>query len=163
MLMANQDELKTMVINAVCEDDNNDLALQEMLDALRSIILHEKTDATEVTNEDVILVRNALTIIKDSFANPNFSVDDLSMQLGMHRTNLYRRLRKACGETPIMLIRKVRMEKAYYLLMQGPIYISQVAYSVGYRCPKNFSRHFKEHFGYYPHELLKRKRTKIEA
>ncbi len=160
--MANQDELRTLVINAVCEEDNNDLALQKMLDALRNIILEEKKDGTEVTNEDVILVRNALTIIKENVDNADFSVDDLSARLGMHRTNLYRRLKQACNETPIRLIRKVRMEKAYYLFMREPIYVSQVAYSVGYRCPKNFSRHFREHFGCYPHQLLKRQKTEID-
>ena len=95
--MANQDELRTLVINAVCEEDNNDLALQKMLDALRNIILEEKKDGTEVTNEDVILVRNALTIIKENVDNADFSVDDLSVRLGMHRTNLYRRLKQACN------------------------------------------------------------------
>lgn len=158
--MINQEELKDMVISAVCDVNNNDLTLLKKLDALRSIIQEDRMEGKEVTNEDADLVRNVLNIIKENIANCDFSVDDLSAKMNMHRTTLYRRLTQACNNAPIRLIRKARMEKAYYLLVQGDWNVSQVAYLVGYHCPKNFTHHFIEHFGFYPHEVLKKMKAK---
>ncbi|WP_159478009.1 AraC family transcriptional regulator [Dyadobacter sp. 3J3] len=51
----------------------------------------------------------------------------------------------------------VRMNEAYRLLTQHSMSVTDVAETLGYTSPFNFSRRFKSHFGYPPSDAAKRK------
>ena len=88
-------------------------------------------------------------------AHEQFSVEVLAEEIGLSRSQLYRKVIALTGLSVNELIRKLRMQKAAQLLEQkwGPI--AQVAYEVGISNLSYFSKIFKEEFGTLPSEYEK--------
>lgn len=112
----------------------------------------------EDTTEDFI--RQAADILEKNIANPDFSVDEWSRELGLSRTTLYKRILSATGTTPISFIRNFRMKRAAQLLEKTKHNVAEVAYMVGFNNPKYFARYFKEVYGMLPSVYQARARKK---
>jgi DNA-binding response OmpR family regulator len=112
----------------------------------------------EETAEDFI--RQAAEILEKNIANPDFSVDEWSRELGLSRTTLYKRILSATGTTPISFIRNFRMKRAAQLLEKTKNNVAEVAYMVGFNNPKYFARYFKEVYGMLPSVYQARMRKK---
>jgi signal transduction histidine kinase/DNA-binding response OmpR family regulator len=83
------------------------------------------------------------------------SVYDLAYELSMSERQLYRLSKTMAGCTPAQLIKEVRLQKAYELLLSGTIYkVDDVARQVGFENSGYFSRQFYERFGKRPTEFL---------
>lgn len=102
-----------------------------------------------ITTIDEKLIQKALACVEKNMSNPEFSVDMLSAEVGMHRMHLYRKLNSIVGQSPSLFIRTIRLKRAAQLLQNG-ISVSEVAYMVGFNMPKYFTKHFKERFGMTP-------------
>jgi signal transduction histidine kinase/DNA-binding response OmpR family regulator len=80
--------------------------------------------------------------------NTNVSVYDLASDMNMHERQLYRLAKSLTGCTPAQLIKEVRLQKAYELLVSGGIFkISDIAKQVGFDTPAYFAKQFQERFG----------------
>jgi len=87
--------------------------------------------------------------------NTNVSVYDLAYELHLSERQLYRLAKGLTGCTPAQLIKEVRLQKAYELLLSGQINkIEDVANRVGFETPAWFSKQFLERFGKRPTEFL---------
>ncbi len=106
----------------------------------------------EIESQDEILVRKATALVEANMSNSEFSVQDMSHELGYSRGHLYEKILKITHETPIDFIRNIRMKRAADLLERSQLNVSEVAYTVGYNNPKLFSRYFKSKFKIYPSE-----------
>ncbi|GAB3499786.1 hypothetical protein GCM10027341_23810 [Spirosoma knui] len=84
-----------------------------------------------------------------------YSVDRLCEEVGLGRTQLHRKLKALINQTPGDLLRILRLQRAHDLLRGNVGTIAEVAYSVGYGNPANFSTSFSRHFGYPPSEVKK--------
>ena len=115
------------------------------------------TQQITITTMDDRLLQQAINVINENIGNPDFSVVELSAALCMHRSNLYKKLVFITGKTPVEFIRSIRLKKAATLLATEGVYVSEVAYMVGFNSPKVSTNHFKEEFGCSPTEY---KRTK---
>lgn len=66
----------------------------------------------------------------------------------------FHRLFKAeTGTTPFQLIEKIRMEKAYQVLLTGSKKVHELAYALNYKDYETFSRAFKKHFKMAPDNI----------
>lgn len=113
------------------------------------------TEQITLTSMDDRLLQQAISVINENISNPDFSVTDLSTALCMHRTSLYKKLLYITGKTPVEFIRALRLKRAAVLLETDGVYISEIAYMVGFNSPKVFASHFKEEFGCSPTEYRK--------
>lgn len=113
----------------------------------------------EPVTMDEKLVVDAVKVVEENMADPNFSVEEMSEKLGMHRTNLYKKLQSLTGKTPSQFIRLMRLKRGKQLLSRGNVLVSQVAYEVGFNDPKKFARYFKEEFGMLPSEYVKQQES----
>lgn len=102
-----------------------------------------------ITPLDEKLIQKALACVEKNMSNPEFSVDMLSAEVGMHRMHLYRKLNSIVGQSPSLFIRTIRLKRAAQLLQQG-MSVSEVTDMVGFNTPKYFIKHFKEKFGMTP-------------
>jgi len=110
-----------------------------------------------ISSPDEKLVGKALTIVEKNISKPEFSVVELSRELGMSRVNLYKKLSSITGKTPIEFIRVIRLRRAAQLLETGRISVSEAAYQVGFNNPKYFTKHFKSEFGMLPSEFRQKR------
>lgn len=108
-----------------------------------------------VTTVDEQFIQRAIGIVEQHMGDSEFSVEDLSTEMGVHRTLLYKKLIHLTGKTPIVFIRLLRLKRARQLLERSGMYVSEVAYQVGFNSPRVFSKYFKEEFGILPNDLKK--------
>jgi signal transduction histidine kinase/ligand-binding sensor domain-containing protein/DNA-binding response OmpR family regulator len=99
--------------------------------------------------EDGFLARVRETIERH-LGDEDFSVQRLAREVGLDRTQLFRRVRASTGMPPLDLIRSARLEKAALLLERGVGSVSEIAYAVGFKSVSHFSASFRDRFGVSP-------------
>jgi AraC-like DNA-binding protein/TolB-like protein len=86
----------------------------------------------------------------DNLLNPQFGVSSLADELGISRSELYRRIKESEQKSASQFIREIRLERSMELLKTDQYSISEIAYMVGFSSSTYFSTCFKEYFGYSP-------------
>ncbi|MDR0938642.1 MAG: response regulator [Mediterranea sp.] len=107
-------------------------------------------DPVAVTSMDEKLIQRAIRYVEENLQDPDLSVARMSRDLGMSRIRLYKKLLQITGRTPIEFIRLIRLKRAAQLLRESQMFVSEIAYEVGFSNPKYFSRYFREEFGELP-------------
>ena len=95
-------------------------------------------------------ISRARQVVLDNLLNPQFGVSSLSDELGISRSELYRRIKEAEQKSASQFIREIRLERSLELLKTDQYSITEIAYMVGFNSPTYFSSSFKEYFGYSP-------------
>lgn len=108
-----------------------------------------------VTSLDEQFIAQAISIVEAHISDPDFGVEELSDEMGVHRSQLYKKLYHLTGKTPVLFVRLLRLKRGKQLLEQSGMYVSEVAYQVGFNSPRLFSKYFKEEFGVTPKEFAK--------
>jgi signal transduction histidine kinase/DNA-binding response OmpR family regulator/ligand-binding sensor domain-containing protein len=112
-----------------------------------NIVITPASIATSTVDEE--LIKKVLSHIEANMDNGNYSVEQLSKDMYMDRTGLYRKLTAITGQTPTEFMRTVRLKKAAQLLQQGHS-VSEVTESVGFGSGSYFTKCFQEEFGVKP-------------
>lgn len=94
----------------------------------------------------------ALRLLIDSGYEPGLGVDEAAARLGVDRTTLFRRFRRAYGCAPREYLRRARLERARDLLRRSPRSVAEVAAACGYGDPRAFARAYRAVFGCAPGE-----------
>ena len=95
-----------------------------------------------------------IDIITAHIEEPDFSVEDLSREIGMSRVHMNRKLKETMGMSPSNLIKSIRLRQAAYLLIHDKVNISEVAYRVGFSTHSYFSSSFHDYYGMSPKEFV---------
>mgnify|MGYP001792506388 CR=1 FL=1 len=109
-----------------------------------------------VVPRDRAFIQGIMDTIEAHLADENFGVNELGHALNMDRTNLYRKIKALTNDTPSVLLRKFRLQRARQLLEQRAGNVSEVSQMVGYRNSVYFSQVFKKEFGVSPVAILKK-------
>ena len=104
---------------------------------------------------DKSLVNRITELIDANLDNPDLSVELLSSEIGLSRSQLTRKLNSLAGLAPGQFIQNYKLKKAAHLLKTTHLNVSEVAYQTGFSDPKYFSRNFKKLFGVTPIEYRK--------
>ncbi len=85
-------------------------------------------------------------IIQENLSDEYFTVEKMAEILMISRIQLFRKLKNTTGKSPSLLLKEARFEKSRFLLQSTDQTIAEIAYSVGYSDPNNFSTAYKKHF-----------------
>lgn len=110
-----------------------------------------------ITSLDEKLIQKALECVEKNMDNSEYSVENLSSDVGMSRMSLYRKLQSITGQTPSEFIRSIRLKRAAQLLCGSQLSIAEIANKVGFSTPKYFTKYFKEMFGTTPSQYSSKK------
>lgn len=94
-------------------------------------------------------------IVEKHLEEEEFSIEDLSTELAMSRTQVHRKLKALTNQSASQFMRMIRLQHAQILLKEGINNVSEVAYKVGFSSPNYFSTCFTEFYGYAPSEQEK--------
>lgn len=122
---------------------------------LASIEVGEIKFAEEVNieeNADSIFLAKAITQVEKNLNTSNYSVEQLSRDLCMDRTGLYRKLIALLDKSPSLFIRHIRLQKAAQLITEGCLSITEITDKVGFNSSSYFSKCFQETYGCRPSE-----------
>ncbi|WP_010135435.1 hybrid sensor histidine kinase/response regulator transcription factor [Ochrovirga pacifica] len=88
--------------------------------------------------------------------NTSFGVESLCLEMGISRSQLYRKLQSLTGKSIIEYMNFYKLSAAMEMLKKGNTSVKNVAFSVGFDDSRYFSRVFKNHFGHAPSYYLKK-------
>ena len=94
-------------------------------------------------------------LIEDHLDNPLFSLDELTIQIGMSRSSLYRKVKVLTGLPANELIRNYRLKRATEYLRQGCT-VAETADLVGFDHPSYFTKCFRDLYHMTPTEFTTR-------
>ena len=118
----------------------------------RNELITQPTSETGKENEDDRFLKKVMNTIEANISNPEFSVEQLSEDIGMSSTHLYRKLKSLTNLSANEIIKKYRLKKASLLLKNKEGNISEIMYEVGFSNLSYFSKCFKNEFGLTPKE-----------
>jgi AraC-like DNA-binding protein len=139
---------------------NNFLSLSRSL--RQSGIWDRNTEpaAIDIVPLDQQFLEKAHMLVEKNMANVDYTVEELSSDLGISRTLFYKKILTLTGKPPLEFIRTLRMKRAALLLEKSQLNVSEVAFKVGYNDPKYFRKHFRNEFGVLPSRYLDKIRRK---
>lgn len=82
-------------------------------------------------------------------------VPELAFSAGFSRFHLARLFHHTTEETLEAFLRRIRLERAAYMLLNSDQSILEISLDCGYRSPESFSRGFRREFGSLPSEFRK--------
>ena len=88
--------------------------------------------------------------IETIWYKPSIKVEDVSMQLGLSKSQLYRKLKALTNTSPSHFIRDVKLNRSLNLFQKRIDNISEIAFEVGFNSPTYFTKCFYEKFGILP-------------
>jgi signal transduction histidine kinase/DNA-binding response OmpR family regulator/streptogramin lyase len=99
---------------------------------------------------DEQLIQKILYCIEQKMNDSEYSIDNLSVDVGLSRANMYRKIQSITGETPTDFIRSIRIKRAVQLLRDTKLNVCEIANMVGFNNIKYFNKHFKNIIGITP-------------
>ena len=108
----------------------------------------------EITSTDKKFLKNVIQTISKHLSDTSFGVEILADEVSMSRRNLERKLTSLTGESPVEIIKRIRLTRASKLILQKSGNISEIALEVGFSNPAYFSKCFREQFGITPFEYI---------
>ena len=116
-------------------------------------------DTTKLTNSgiDDQFMKKVISYIENNMDNPDYTVEDLSSDLAMSRSSLFRKIKAITDMSPMDLVKNIRLKHGAKLLLEGEFAISEVGYKIGYASPSHFTRAFKNMFGISPTQFQQEK------
>lgn len=136
----------------------NRIALRHAMHKTFHHQIEVKASEIAVSSLDEKLIEKALKIVEANLAEPDFSVENLSHELGMSRVHLYKKLLSITGKTPIEFIRTIRLQHAAQLLEKSQLTVAEIAYKVGFNNPKYFARYFRDQYDMLPSAYANKKK-----
>lgn len=120
--------------------------------------LYSKNFSLESLGVDVVSVddrfmQKLYTTLQQNIANSDLSLDAFCKELGLSKSNLYRKIKQITGYSPNEFIRNFRLETAAKILKETDMTITEVCCAVGYNSLAYFSNCFKALYGVSPTEF----------
>ncbi len=129
---------------------NNEIRMRRDLRSRYSREVVIKPSDITVTPEDEAFIHRAREIVETNMDNADFSIQDLSSEMGLSSRQLQRRLRETVDQSPVEFVRVLRLQRAAQLLGGQYGNVSEVAYTVGFTSLSYFAKCFKEEYGASP-------------
>ncbi len=108
---------------------------------------------------DQIFLKQLTEITKTNLSNSQFGVSELAREMGMSRSNLHLKVKKAAKISVSQFINHVRLKKAMELLKQESFTVSEAAFECGFNSVTYFTKCFGDYYGYPPSEAGKHDET----
>ena len=109
----------------------------------------------EASEADMGFAERFKALVAKRLSDANLSVDELAQEMGLGRTQLYRKVKSLTGFSPNELLKIARLKRAAHLLRQSDKNVSEVAYEVGFGSPSYLTKCFKDYFGVSPSDYGK--------
>jgi len=94
-------------------------------------------------------------ILEKNLSTDKYTIDKLSIDIGMSRTAFYNKIKEITGNPPEEYINSFKMDKALKLLASQQYRISDIASILGYCDAKYFGKKFKDFYHVCPSDYIK--------
>jgi signal transduction histidine kinase/DNA-binding response OmpR family regulator len=138
-------ELKVRVGNLIVQR-------QKLRELFRTeIVLAPKN--LQVASPNALFLNKIVNILEAHYENSAFGVEEFTLEVGLSRMQLHRKLKSLIDKSPGEFIRQFRLDRAKQLLRVKGMSVSEVSYQTGFNNLSNFTKVFKEYTGVTPSEF----------
>lgn len=109
----------------------------------------------ETENTDQIFMDKVNKILEKNLSTDKYTIDKLSIDIGMSRTAFYSRIREITGNPPENYIYSFKMDRALKLLASQQYTVSEIAGMLRYCDAKYFGKKFKDFYHVCPTDYIK--------
>lgn len=109
-------------------------------------------------SKDDEFLQKLSSVLNEQVENSNFKLEDLTQDLHMSYSVIYRKCQELTGKTLLEFFRTLKLKRAALLILEHGYRISEAAYMVGYNDSKYFTKCFKEEFGATPAAIKREKK-----
>lgn len=117
-----------------------------------------KSTTIPISEEYKQFLEKCISVVERHLTDENFNINILAAELGMSRSNLFRKVKSLSGHSINSFIRYIRLRKAAELLIQSDLNVNQVAFETGFNDLKYFRVQFFKLFGSNPSDFMRQKR-----
>lgn len=104
------------------------------------------------TDIDSDFYNRFLEIFGRTMADASTSVDTIASEMGLERSQFYRKIKALTNYSPVELIRRLRLQEGRRLLTSTEKTVSEIAYETGFSTPAYFTKCYREAYGETPSE-----------
>ncbi|WAC12634.1 helix-turn-helix domain-containing protein [Dyadobacter pollutisoli] len=101
-------------------------------------------------SSEKVLLDKFNEVIESNFHNSDFGIDEICLELGTSRSQLYRYIKEQTQLSTSLYIRQRKLLKAQELLESSDMKTAEIAYLLSIDSPQNFSKYFAQEFGLTP-------------
>ena len=94
--------------------------------------------------------RRFLEIFQAEMGRPELCVDAVAAQMGMERSQFYRKIKALTNYAPVELMRRLRLQQGHALLLSSDKTIGEIAYEIGFSSPAYFTKCYRDAYGVTP-------------
>ncbi|MDA3892705.1 MAG: ATP-binding protein [Salinivirgaceae bacterium] len=130
----------------------------------RKVLRKRYANETDVELDDLVLnihekkfVDKTKSLIEKNMSNPDFSVETLGFELGLSRSQLFRKFKSIYELKPSEFIRNERLKHAKKLLVERNYNVNEISDLVGFKSASYFITSFKKYYGKTPLEFILKK------
>lgn len=120
-------------------------------------IINLEPKEVAITPTDEKFLRHAMEIVEENMSNSEFNIDMFATGMAVSRALLFSKIKALTDQTPNNFIKSLRLKRAAQILGDPSLTISEVAYMVGFKDPKYFSKCFQSKFHKSPSLFAKEK------
>jgi signal transduction histidine kinase/DNA-binding response OmpR family regulator len=102
---------------------------------------------------DKKFINDFTALVEKNISNPDFSVNDITVEMGISRVQIYRKIKALIGMSVNDYIISVRLKKAQHLLLNTSKSITEISSEVGFASATYFSTTFKAKFNVSPKDF----------
>ncbi|KAA6329696.1 Sensor histidine kinase TodS [termite gut metagenome] len=109
-----------------------------------------------LNTQDGIFLSKLVGYIEKHIDELDFNIMQMATEMAMSHSNLYKKVKALTGMTVIGFVKDFRLKRAAQLLTQDALYITEIAYMIGYSERHHFSKDFKKKFNLSPKEYMEK-------
>ena len=127
--------------------------LREKFSKLGAVITSNEVTSNSI---DEAFLEKTTKIILDNISNTEFKLEHLLKEVGIGRSQFYRKIQSITGQNPSNFIRTIRLKYASELLLQDANTIKEVTHLAGFNSAAYFGKTFKELYNMTPSEYVEK-------
>jgi len=109
-----------------------------------------------LSHSDENFLNSLINFVESKWTNPNLKVEDFYKELGLSKSQMYRKMMFLIGESPNSFLMAYRLNKALELLKKGNTSISEIAFDSGFNSPSYFAKSFQKKYNFSPSDFLRK-------
>jgi signal transduction histidine kinase/ligand-binding sensor domain-containing protein/AraC-like DNA-binding protein len=117
---------------------------------LNIIRFEPKQNDEESLSGDDKFIQKAIALVEGNLQDPDFGIEDMTEELGMSRSSLFRKIKSLTGLSLSAFIRSIRVKNAAQIILNKNLSLKEVAYEVGFNTYKYFKQSFEKQYDCLP-------------
>jgi ligand-binding sensor domain-containing protein/DNA-binding NarL/FixJ family response regulator len=130
------------------------LRIKKLLKLTRKEIEEVNKGKRKLNEREQQFLKTFENMVFDNISSPEFGIDEMCKVMAMSRMQLYRKMAAIINKKPSQYVKELKMKKAYELIKEKGMNITEAMYEVGYSNYSYFSKKFTEVNSISPREVL---------